>query len=178
MLHPTWKSSIVALLLVAAFGCTGGPRQRPIPGPDIEHGPDSITAARKFLQGRWALETFQVFPPGKPPITLKGAGTLDYDEFGNLRIEIRADEKSADLLRAAGVDTRDGTISSDGRTVVDMQARTLSYVLPGQPVGAPAAGPLSPSRLRYWEVTGDLLILSTKDDAGTVVSTGRWRRVP
>ena len=67
---------------MAAFGCTGGPRQRPIPGPDIEHGPDSITAARKFLQGRWALETFQVFPPGKPPITLKGAGTLDYDVYG------------------------------------------------------------------------------------------------
>lgn len=178
MLHSTWKSSIVALLLVAASGCAASPRQRPIPGPDIEQGPGSSTTARKFLQGRWALETFQVFPPGKPAITLKGAGTLDYDEFGNLRIEIRTDEKSADLLRAAGVDTRDGTISSDGRTVVDMQARTLSYVLPGQTVGAPAPGPLSPARLRYWEVTGDLLILSTKDDAGTVVSTGRWRRVP
>lgn len=178
MLSSTWKSSIVAVLLVSAFGCTGGPRQRPIPGPDIEHGPGSITAARKFLQGRWALETFEVFPPGKPPITLKGAGTLDYDEFGNLRIEIRTDEKSADLLRAAGIDTRDGTISSDGRTVVDMQNRTLSYVLPGQTVGAPAPGPLSPARLRYWEVTGDLLVLSTKDDAGKVVSTGRWRRVP
>ena len=56
-----------------------------------------------------------MFPPGKPPITLKGSGTLNYDQFGNLRIEIRADEKSADLLRAAGVETRDGTISSDGR---------------------------------------------------------------
>ena len=39
------------------------------------------------------------------------AGEKEIREF---IYEIRADEKSADLLRAAGVDTRDGTISSDG----------------------------------------------------------------
>jgi hypothetical protein len=178
MLQSIWKTSIAALLLASAVGCQGGPRQRPVRGADVDQGPGSTVAARQFLLGRWALESFEVFPPGKPPITFKGSGTLDYDEFGNLRIEIRTDEKSADLLRAAGIDTRDGTISSDGRTVVDMQNRTLSYVLPGQTVGAPAPGPLSPARLRYWEVTGDLLVLSTKDDAGKVVSTGRWRRVP
>jgi hypothetical protein len=177
MLQSVLKRSVVALMLVSVAGCTGGPRQRPVMGGPTDQGPESITAARKFLEGRWTLESFEVFPPGKAAITLKGSGTLNYDEFGNLRIEIRADEKAADLLRAAGIETRDGTISSDGRTVVDMQNRTLSYVLPGQTVGAPAPGPLSPSRLRHWEVKGDLLILSTKDDAGTTLSTGRWRRM-
>lgn len=166
-----------ALAMLAGIACTPAPRVRPVKGDDVDAGPESLTAARKFLEGRWTLEQFEVFPPGKPPITLKGSGTLNYDEFGNLRIEIRADEKSADLLRAAGIETRDGTISTDGRTVVDLQNRTLSYVLPGQTVGAPAAGPLAPSRLRHWEVKGDLLFLSTWDDNNRPLSTGRWRRM-
>jgi len=169
---------LVLVLLAVVSACAPAPRVRPVKGGDVNEGPESLVAARKFLEGRWTLESFEVFPPGKPAIALKGAGTLNYDEFGNLRIEIRADEKAADLLRAAGIETRDGTISTDGRTVVDMQNRTLSYVLPGQTVGAPAPGPLAPSRLRHWEVKGDLLILSTKDDAGKILSTGRWKRMP
>ena len=147
-------------------------------GGDVDAGPESLTAARKFLEGRWTLESFEVFPPGKAPITLKGTGTLNYDDFGNLRIEIRADEKSADLLRAAGIEMRDGTISSDGRTVVDLQNRTLSYVLPGQKPGDPGAGPLSPSRLRHWEVKGDLLFLSTRTKRASPFrqAAGRKRR--
>jgi hypothetical protein len=178
MLRSTFGRTLVLGLLAVAAACAPAPRVRPVKGGDVSGGPESLLAARKFLEGRWTLESFEVFPPGKPPITLKGSGTLNYDEFGNLRIEIRADEKAADLLRAAGVETRDGTISTDGRTVVDMQNRTLSYVLPGQTVGAPAPGPLAPSRLRYWEVKGDLLILSTKDDAGKILSTGHWKRMP
>ena len=168
----------VSAVLAMAIACAPAPRVRPVKGDDVNTGPESLTAARKFLEGRWTLEQFEVFPPGKPPITMKGAGTLNYDQFGNLRVEIRADEKTADLLRAAGVETRDGVISTDGRTVVDLQNRTLSYVLPGQTVGAPAPGPLSPSRLRHWEVKGDLLFLSTWDENNRPLSTGRWRRMP
>jgi hypothetical protein len=46
-----------------------------------------------------------------------GQGTLSYDDFGNLRMEIRADEASADLLRAAGIDIRDNVISTDGHAL-------------------------------------------------------------
>ena len=172
------KRSIVALMLASVAGCTAAPRQRPVKGGDVSEGAGSITQARKFLQGRWSLESFEVFPPGKAPITLNGSGMLNYDEFGNLRVEIRADDQSAQLLRAAGIDIQDGKISSDGRTVVDMQNRTLSYILAGQAVGDPGAGPLSPSRLRYWEVKGDLLFLSTKDAAGTTLSMARWKKMP
>jgi hypothetical protein len=177
-LRTTVGRVLVLGLVGVAAACQPAPRIRPVKGGDVNEGPESLVAARKFLEGRWTLESFEVFPPGKPTIALKGSGTLNYDEFGNLRIEIRADEKSADLLRAAGIETRDGTISSDGRTIVDLQNKTLSYVLPGQTVGAPAPGPLSPSRLRHWEVKGDLLFLSTWDDNGKPLSTGRWKRMP
>lgn len=168
----TTRAIAVGLLMWATTGCSGAPRQRNVEMGPVDEGAGTLSAARRFLQGRWALESFEVFPPGKPSIVLKGAGSLNYDEFGNLQIEIRADEKSADLLRAAGIDIRDGRISSEGRTAVDMQNRTLTYVVPGQS----GTGPLALSRPRHWVVEGDRLTLTTKDDAGKPLSVGHWRR--
>ena len=163
----------VALLVAGAVGCSSAPRQRPVKGGPVEQGAGTLTEARKYLEGRWALESFEVYPPGKAAITLKGSGTLTYDQFGNLRIEIRADQASSDLLRAAGIDIRDGVISSDGRTAVDLQNRTLTYVVPGQPN---TTGPLALTRPRHWEVEGNLLTLTTQDDNGKPLSVGRWRK--
>jgi hypothetical protein len=115
-----------------------------------------------------------VRPPGKPPIVLKGAGTLLYDNMGNLKMDIQADEASADLLRQSGIDIRDGRISTDGRAALDLQKHTLTYVLQGQ---APLIkGPLGMERPRHWAVEGDTLILTTQDDAGQPLSVGRWKR--
>ena len=96
------------------------------------------------------------------------------DEYGNLRMEIRTDEAAADILRAAGINIQDGRISSNGRTVVDIQHKTLTYVLEGQPA---STGPLAANRPRHWVVEGDVLTLTTKDDAGKPLSVGRWRKV-
>jgi hypothetical protein len=170
--------SSVVLLLLGVVACTGGPRQRPVKGGPVDEGPGSLTAARKFLEGRWTLESFEVFPPGKPPVALTGQGTLSYDDFGNLRMEIRADEKSADLLRAAGIDIRDNLISTDGRAVVDIQNRTITYIVDGQGFATSASGPLALNRPRYWQVEANQLTLTTKDANGNALSVGRWRRMP
>ena len=169
-----WMNVLITGFLIAIAACAGAPRQRPVEMGPVETGPGTLTAARKYLEGRWVLESFEVRPPGKAPILLKGSGTLVYDEMANLRMEIRADEKSADLLRASGIDIRDGVISTDGKTVIDIQNRTLTYVLEGQ---APLMrGPLGMERPRHWVVEGDMLTLTTKDDAGQPLSVGRWRR--
>ena len=122
----------MALCLTSLAGCHSAPSQRPMKAGPVDTGAGTLTQARKYLEGRWTLESFEVYPPGGPAITLKGSGTLSYDEFSNLRIEIRADQASADLLRAAGIDIRDGVISSDGLTAVEIQNHTLQYVVPGQ----------------------------------------------
>jgi hypothetical protein len=49
-------------------------------------------------------------------------------------------------------------------------------VIEGQPVAG--SGPLAPSRPRHWQVDGNVLTLTTKDDAGNAVSVGRWQKVP
>ncbi len=165
------------MLLVALTACAAKERQRPIPMDPVATGAGTTSDARKFLQGRWALESFEIHPPGKPPIALKGSGVLNYDDFGNLRMEIRADEASADILRAAGINMRDGVISTDGRTAIDLQNRTLTYFLEGQSSSmATGGGPLAPNRPRHWEVTADTLTLTTRDDSGAPLSIGRWKR--
>ena len=166
---------LITAALVATAACSAAPRQRPVEGGPVDTGAGTLTSARKFLEGRWALESFEVRPPGRPPIMLKGQGTLSYDASGNLTMNIRTtDEKTSDLLRAAGIDIRDGVISTEGRTAVDMQNHTLTYFLQGQkPL---VKGPLGIERPRHWVVEGDVLTLTTKDDAGEPLSIGRWRR--
>jgi adhesin HecA-like repeat protein len=165
---------LLATVLITTAACAAAPINKPIEGGPVSTGAGSLTEARKYLEGRWALESFEVHPQGKPVVTLKGQGTLTYDAFGNLRMEIRADQAASDALRAGGIDITDGTISSNGRTVVDIANKTLTYTIEGQP--AAGAGPLSMNRPRYWQVDGSLLTLTTKDDAGNVATVGRWRK--
>jgi hypothetical protein len=155
----------VAFLALLVPGCAEAPRQRPVEAGPVDTGPGTLASARKFLEGRWMLESFEIHAPGKPPLQLKGTGTLIYDNMSNLRMEIRADQSSADMLRAAGIDIRDGVISTEGRTAIDLQAKTLTYVLQGQDPLV-KRGPLAMERPRHWVVDADTLTLTTKDDAG------------
>jgi hypothetical protein len=168
------RALVVALLGSVAACASPAPIRSPIEGGPTATGAGTVVSARKFLEGRWALESFEVRPPGQAPITLKGAGTLNYDDFGNLRMEIRADQASSDLLRAAGIDIRDGVISTEGRTTIDLQNQTLTYFLEGQP--ASGGGPLAANRPRHWEVAADVLTLTTRDDSGAPLSISRWKR--
>ncbi len=153
---------LAAVVLAGLPACAAAPLDKRIEGGPVDAGAGSLTQARRFLEGRWSLQSFEVRSPGKPLVQLKGSGTLTYDEFSNLTIEIRADRASSDLLRASGIDIRDdGLISSSGRTAVDMPNRTLTYVIQGQP--AAGRGPLALNRPRHWQVEGDVL---TTDDEG------------
>lgn len=167
------SATIVALTLSA---CSSVPWEGPIKGGPTETGAGTLAAARKYLEGRWSLVSYEVYPPDGPAITLQGTGILTFDEFANLTIDIRADKASAAVLEKAGIQTTNGTLLTSGRTVVDMQARTLTYVIEGQPpLGAPS-GPLALNRPRHWEVEGNLLTLTIKGDDGRPVSIGRWEK--
>ena len=172
-----WRVAGIVALLAAAAACAGAPRQKQLPIGKIDSGTGTLAEARKYLEGRWALQSFEVRPPGKAPIFPKGSGSLNYDDFGNMRMEIRADEASSDLLRAAGINIRDGVISSDGRTVIDLQNHTLTYFIEGQPSSTTTGGgPLATNKPRHWEVTADVLTLTTKDDSGAPLSISKWKK--
>ena len=169
-----WLAAIVALGIA---GC--GPART---GP-VQTGPGTLDAARKYLEGRWGLISYEVFPPGQPSIQLSekvGSGSLTYDAFGNLEIEIRVtDPKVAEDLERAGIPLTQGRISTTGRTAIDMQQRTITYFLQGEPplLTSRPGGPLSFRRPRYWEVEGNVLTLTTKGDDGKPSSVGKWQKI-
>jgi len=166
---------IMGVAIIAALLVPGGAafaQKSKLGKPDT--GAGTTTAARKYLEGDWTLQSFEVFPPGKEGMRLDGSGVLAYDKFGNLRMELRPTPPSLDVLRQAGVEIPDsGIVSTQGRVTVDLQNHTLSYVLEGK---EPGTGPLALNRKRYWQVQGDLLTLTTKDDAGKPVSVGIWKK--
>ena len=173
--HQAWRVATVTMLLATA-AYAAAPGQTQPPSGRSGSGP-TLAEARKFLQGRWALESFEVRPPGKAPIFPKGSGVLNYDDFGNMRVEIRADEASSDLLRAAGINIRDGIISSAGRTVIDLQTKTITYFVEGQRSSLQTGGgPLAFNRPRHWEIAGDVLTLTTQDETGAPLSISRWKK--
>ena len=169
----------LALCLAVVAACaTKGPRQRPVKMGPVDSGAGSLAQARKYLEGRWTLLSFEVFPAGRPPIQLKGSGTLTYDDFGNLDVQIRVDDTTAGILNDAGIPSKEGVVSTTGRTVVDMQAHTLTYVLEGRTGFDVPRGPLALSRPRHWQVDGDVLTLTTNGDDGKPTSVGRWQKSP
>jgi hypothetical protein len=173
------SNTLISLFLVATLGALATAAS-PAPGQKgpVDTGPGTLAAARKYLEGRWGLLSLEIFPPGAPPLNVKGEGMLTYDGFGNLDVQIRVDQATNDVLRAAGIPTMDGSLSSSGRTVVDMKARTLTYIFKGQPPRGAPSGPLALNRPRHWEVNGNVLTLTTKGDDGKPVSVARWQKAP
>jgi len=115
-----------------------------------ETGLGTSTAARKYLEGRWGLVSFDVMPPGKPVVHLGGQGSLTYDGFGNMKWEVRIPPDAVEPLRLAGIPSNNGVLSMSGRTAIDMQAHTLSYTVQGQPpLGAPLTSHSVPARLGF-----------------------------
>jgi hypothetical protein len=161
-----------AVILVAA-GAGAAPPQK---GGPVETGPGTTAAARRYLEGRWSLLSFEVFPEGRPPLRLQGQGSLTYDAFGNLDVEIRVDSATASMLVTAGIPVTRGVISTSGRTAIDLQARTLTYFLEGQPPFGAPSGPLALNRPRHFQIDGNVLTTTTKGDDGTPSSIARWEK--
>jgi len=161
----------LALVVAGASACTYKPRTEP---PDM--GAGTVKQARQYLEGRWTLVSFTIHPPGAAPVEIRASGTLVYDDYANLTMDLSVDDASAALMQKAGIPVDKGRVSTKGRTIVDMQARSLTYVMEGQPAVGGPAGPLALSRPRYWQVDGNTLTLTTKDEKGQPLSVGKWQK--
>ena len=168
--------SMTLAAVAAAFVIIGGCAPRVIGGP-VASGTGTLAAARKYLEGRWGLLSFEVRPPERGLIQVKGEGTLLFDDFGNLEMEIRTDEATGQALAAAGIPLEKGRLSVKGHTALDMAHQTLTFVPQGQPLIVPPSGPLAAIYPRYWTVDGDVLTVGTKDNLGNPTTIGRWRKL-
>ena len=164
--NTVWKTAALVALLGAAIACAGAPRQRPVKMGPVATGPARSQTRASFCRAAGPSSRSKCVPRGRRRLPA-GTGVLTYDDFGNLRMEIRTDTATSDQLRAAGIAIQDGVLSTDGRTVIDPANRTLTYFLEGQSSSlVTGGGPLAPNRPRHWEVTADTLTLTTRDDNG------------
>lgn len=168
-----WAVLVLALLTAQ---CAASPSRRPLDLDPVPTGPGTLADVRRSLEGEWTLVSFEVHPPGRPAVPIRGTGRLTYDAYANLAMDVRADESAVQALRDAGIVTAERGISIKGRTVLDVEHHTLTFVI-NEPVAAgPTSGPLALSRPRHWQLDGDVLTLTTHGDDGKPMSVGRWRK--
>ena len=158
-------------------GCASAPLDKPLSTSKVDTGMGTLTDARSRLTGTWTLLSLDLFPPGEPPIHAAATGIMSYDEYSNLKVDLRLTPAAVKLAEKIGIPvTPEGSVSTVGHAVIDLQRRALSYVLEGQSPMRQAKHPLDTNLPRYWELKDNELTLRTKDEAGTVLSVAVWRK--
>ena len=175
----TTAASVACAVLISAAlsGCAAAPLDRPLKTSKVETGMGTLTDARNRLSGTWTLVSLDLFPPGQPPIHDAAAGALVYDEYSNLKVDLRLTPAAVKLAQQIGIPLApDGSLNTTGHAVIDLERKALSYVFEGQKPMRQATNPLDTNLPRYWELNGNELTLRTKDDKGTVLSVTVWRK--
>jgi hypothetical protein len=177
--HPRHISVCFLLAMAVAMTsmCGPGPNKKPVKGGPVDTGMGTLAAARRYLVGTWTLLSYDLYPPGQPVLHLNGTGTLVYDDYSNLNMELKADEATSQVVAKAGINMENGVFVQKGRTAVDIQAKTLTYIFEGQTNWQTDKSPLSPQRPRHWQVDGNVLTLTTNGDDGKPVAVSKWQKV-
>ncbi len=57
--RPSGRLALGLVLIVVTAACHGQPSQRPMKAGPVDTGAGSLTAARKYLEGQWSLESYE-----------------------------------------------------------------------------------------------------------------------
>lgn len=177
------RPAVAVMVLIVLGGCAASERQRPIQTSPIPQTGNTLQAARKQLEGRWSLVSLQYGAPEGKTATIEGTvGTLTADGFGNLSIEYRMSEAGVKVLEGLGFKPPDRVISTTGRSVINVDEKTIVYVddtaKPFDPkVAAGRANPFALERTRYYDFGEDgSLTLTTKHDDGKDAVVSKWKK--
>jgi hypothetical protein len=175
---------LLALACTAVIaGCAASERQRPIETSRVATSGNTLEVARKQFDGRWTLVSLDYAAPDGRRATVEGtAGTLTADSFGNLEIEYRLSESGLRALNALGFKTPSPVISTTGRSVINVDQKSIVYVddkaQPFDPkVAAARQNPFALERTRYYDFSADgQLTLTTRHDDGKDAAVSRWKK--
>ncbi len=146
----------------------GSDRKSPAKAGDVASGAGTLESVRRQLEGKWDMASLEVVDASGKPTTVAGTGKMSYDGFGNFDLDIAIDPAAANALGT------NAALSVKGRAVIDVAKGSMRV----QDVeGAPAQAP-NVNRERYYAFEGDILTLSTRDAAGKVTSSSKWKRQP
>ena len=169
---------------VAGAACASRPRQRPLATSPINEGPETMSAVRKQLEGRWELQSLNVTTEDGRQQTIDATGVLTSDAFGTMHVEYRFSETGQKALTTLGISTPTPVISETGQVAIDPQQQRITYVgkdfntKPFDPkLAAARANPFALERARHYAFGADgTLTLSTRYDNGKEAAVGRWKK--
>jgi hypothetical protein len=118
------------------------------------------------------------------PLKVDAAGTLRFDNFGNLHVEYDISDDGLASLARAGIAMPTPKISTDGQAMIEPQSNQIVYVDPafaGKPYDANLAdmrrNPFALHHRRHYQFNDDgTLTLSARYDTGKDAAVGRWKK--
>jgi hypothetical protein len=159
-----------ALAVPCLTGCPAAPRARPVEAGPVDTGPGSVEWVRRQLKGTWQLVSLDVYTADGQKHTAQAAGTLTYDEYGNLAIRGKI---------TGGEKIEKANLNLTGRATIDPNTHMLRVggVKADTPDARRLDPKLDPDHVRYYEFDGELLKTTTKNASGVTTATVTWKKV-
>ena len=76
----------VCTVALALPGCSAKSRHGAVRGAPTDQGPGSVEYVRRQFQGSWTLQRFEVADAAGALKPVRADATLNYDEFGNIKV--------------------------------------------------------------------------------------------
>jgi hypothetical protein len=132
-------------------------------------GTGSLEAVRQALAGSWTLTSLDLVDAKGSHRTVKASGQLTYDAFGAMNIRGVIDDAA---LRGAVV------LDYQGRIVIDRVKKEFypADLTTDRPVEPGQIAPVSPDKVRRYELSGDSLVVTYLDASSRPTAVASWRR--
>ena len=176
---------LVPTLFVTMAGCAASPRQRPVSAGDVDTGPNSLTAARKQLEGHWVLVSLNISAEDGRKVEVDATGSLTSDSFGGLNIEFNMTEAGQKALASLGITSPNPRIATGGQAAINPRAQEITFVgnrfTTSGGMDAETArrrqNPFALERIRYYSFDEQgILALATRYDNGKEAVVSRWKK--
>jgi len=167
------RSGLVGLIAFAS-ACTAAPRVRPVKMGDVDTGAGSVEYARRQLQGSWTLTEFDAADASGRLHKIKAAATLQYDEFGNVKVT----GKLLEPLPGGSQADVDNQLNYEGQIFIDPDKHEFRLQSPAIDRGVDPAlqQRIGTQQTRKYDIQGSVLTITYVRADGAVVAKTLFHR--
>ena len=168
-----WRTSLAGLIALAS-ACTAAPRIRPVKAGDVDTGTGSVEYVRRQLQGSWTLTEFDAADASGRLHRVKAAATLQYDEFGNMKVI----GKLLEPLPGGTQGDANTELNYEGQIFIDPAKQEFRLQSPGIDAGVDPAlqQRIGTQQARKYDIQGSVLTITYVRADGAVVAKTLFHR--